>query len=160
MEDELGGVDGRVQGFVAEGEIDPGVGDTGDAEFQDFAIGGREELDFGKLRIRVFRVGRDPCVRAFGLRFEGLELLGEIQLAQKECQGSAHVIRFFQFALFGAALLGRVKQYIFAVRQEKFAGRRGVFPAHAPGLLEIQDARFGVRRGVADAGVSLGKIEL
>ena len=145
----------RVELFIRKREIEPGSACSGDFQAQDFTRWRGEEFDLGVIKILILRDGHDPGVRALGAGFEGLKLTREVQFAEQKRQRRPHIFRFLQLTFFGAMLVGRIKDYVFAVRNEEFTGRRGVLPAHTAGLSQIQRTRFGVRRRVADSRVSL-----
>src|SRR5277367_4114365 len=90
--------------------------------------------------------------------FDGAAELREIGLPCQQGERGSPVRAFFYFGAADGAIGGDVEPDVGAVHDEKFLLGRFVFPTHAAGLGEIDDAGFG-RAACAAASIAVAFVE-
>ena len=145
-------VDGGVEFFGSEGEHENGLVLAGDSE-----VGYGEVLGGGHADVFVgqfvgLSLGGDGVGGAFGFELEVAELFLEVEFAEEEGQGGAHVFGFLELHFLDAFGVGGVEPDVLAVGDEEFAHGGGVLPTHAAGFAEGEEAAF-VLAGTALDGI-------
>src|SRR5580704_19504970 len=149
--------DGGVGLFACEGE--PGVGAVGflNVDRGDDAFGAdRESETPDALFLTVGNAGEGKGAVGCGSRGEVVDFFLKLSVAEKKAQRRAKVVELLGGDALHLRVAGRVEPGELAVKEEDFAGRMGVVPAHAAGLEEQQGSALGA--GAAEACVVLSKL--
>ena len=130
----------RVELFLVEPEGQHGLIEAGHLHLPNREVRGHHELHGGIGKVVGGGFRRDPLAVPFGARFNVLELLLEVQLAEQEGKRCAHVFAFLELHLLRPVVGRSVEPEELAIADEQLALGLRILPAHAPGFAQLQRA--------------------